>query len=393
MRKRTAPSSTYAAPSSTSRCASAWQRSSRSSWNVTSPSHSSPSQRSELLDLLGRLGDLAPGVRVLDAQQELAALVAREEPVEERRAHVADVEEPGRARRHADADCHTTRLCGGVLIGGHCGGGIKGSIDRAVEIGADAVQLFAQPNRAWRFPDHDPAVLAAFREKREASGIGAAFIHALYLLNLASENPDFYEKSTTALRRTAETASAIGAEGVCFHTGSHLGGGLEGSLDRIAAALEPALEACSGRDVAADREHRRRRAARSGARWTSWRRSSTAWDEHPRLGLCLDSCHLYASGYDITDRDELDRLLEEVDAKIGLDRLRLLHINDSKAPLGSNRDRHDGVLAGLMGERLGVFMGHPQLQGLPAVIETGAASRGPDASDITALRELHARWL
>ena len=115
-------------------------------------------------------------------------------------------------------------------------------------------------------------------------------------------------------------------------------------------------------------------------------------DKHPRLGLCLDSCHLYGSGYDITDRDELDRLLEEVDEKIGLDRLRLLHINDSKAPLGSNRDRHDGVLAGLMGERLGVFIGHPSLQGLPAVIETGAASRGPEAADITALRELHARW-
>ena len=114
---------------------------------------------------------------------------------------------------------------------------------------------------------------------------------------------------------------------------------------------------------------------------------------HPRLGLCLDSCHLYASGFDITDRGELDRLLEDVDAKIGLDRLRCLHINDSKAPLGSNRDRHDGVLAGLMGERLGVFIGHPQLQGLPAVIETGAVNRGPDASDISALRELHARWL
>jgi deoxyribonuclease-4 len=82
-----------------------------------------------------------------------------------------------------------------------------------------------------------------------------------------------------------------------------------------------------------------------------------------------------------------------VDDRIGLDRLRLLHINDSKAPLGSNRDRHDGVLAGLMGERLGVFMGHPQLQDVPAVIETGAASRGPEAADITALRELHARWV
>ncbi len=266
-----------------------------------------------------------------------------------------------------------------MLIGGHCGGGIKGAIDRAVEIGADAVQLFAQPNRAWRFPDHDPAVLDAFRERREASGIGAAFIHALYLLNLASENPDFYEKSTTALRRTAETASAIGAEGACFHTGSHLGGGLEGSLDRIAAALEPALEACSDETWLLIENT----AGGGGTIGRSVDELAAVVDrlgKHPRLGLCLDSCHLYASGYDITDRDELDRL-------------RLLHINDSKAPVGSNRDRHDGVLAGLMGERLGVFVGHPQLQELPAVIETGAASRGPEAADITALRELHARWL
>ena len=278
-----------------------------------------------------------------------------------------------------------------MLIGGHCGGGIKGSIDRALEIGADALQLFAQPNRAWRFPDHDPALLEAFREKREATGIGAAFIHALYLLNLAGENPDFYEKSTTALRRTAETATAIGAEGVCFHTGSHLGGGLEASLDRIAAALEPALAACSDQTWLLIENT----AGSGGTIGRSVDELATIvdrMDKHPRLGLCLDSCHLYGSGYDITDRDELDRLLEEVDEKIGLDRLRLLHINDSKAPLGSNRDRHDGVLAGLMGERLGVFIGHPSLQGLPAVIETGAASRGPEAADITALRELHARW-
>jgi deoxyribonuclease IV len=279
-----------------------------------------------------------------------------------------------------------------VLIGGHCGGGIKGSIDRAVEIGADALQFFAQPNRAWRFPDHDPALLEAFREKRQEIGIGAAFIHAVYLLNLASENPDFYEKSTTALRRSAETASAIGADGVCFHTGSHLGSGLEKALERIAAALEPALEACSDETWLLI-ENTAGGGATIGRSVDELATIIDRMGRHPRLGLCLDSCHLYASGYDITDRGELDRLLEDVDAKIGLDRLRCLHINDSKAPLGSNRDRHDGVLAGLMGERLGVFIGHPQLQGLPAVIETGAASRGPDASDITTLRELHARWL
>jgi deoxyribonuclease IV len=278
-----------------------------------------------------------------------------------------------------------------VLFGGHCGGGIKGSIERAVEIGADAVQLFAQSPRAWRYPEHDEADLAAFRTRREETGLGGAFIHALYLLNLASENPDFYDKSTTTLRLTVETASAIAADGVCFHTGSHLGGGLEESLERVAAALEPALEACAGPTWLLIENT----AGAGGTIGRSVDELATIvdrLDRHPRLGLCLDSCHLYASGYDVTDRGELDRLLEDVDTKIGLDRLRLLHINDSKAPLGSNRDRHDGVLAGLMGEQLGVFVGHPQLKGLPAVIETGAASRGPDASDITALRELYARW-
>jgi deoxyribonuclease-4 len=278
-----------------------------------------------------------------------------------------------------------------VLFGGHCGGGIKRSIDRAVEIDADALQLFAQSPRAWRFPEHDPADLEGFRVRREEAGLGAVFIHALYLLNLASENPDFYEKSTTTLRLTAETGSAIAADGVCFHPGSHLGGGLEGSLERIATALEPALEACSGPTWLLIENT----AGAGGTIGRSVDELATIVDRlgrHPHLGLCLDSCHLYASGYDVTDRDELDRLLEDVDAKIGLDRLRLLHINDSKAPLGSNRDRHDGVLAGLMGEQLGVFVGHPDLKDLPAVIETGAGGHAPEASDVTALRELHARW-
>ncbi|HEU0303307.1 MAG TPA: deoxyribonuclease IV [Gaiellaceae bacterium] len=278
-----------------------------------------------------------------------------------------------------------------MLFGAHCGGGVKGAIDRAVEIGADAVQLFVQSPRAWRFPDHDPAALAAFRERRKETGLGAVFVHALYLLNLASENADFYEKSATTLRATAETASAIGAEGVCFHPGSHLGAGLEGSLERIAAALEPALEACSG-DTWLLIENT---AGAGGTIGRSVEELATVVDRvgrHPRLGLCLDSCHLYASGYDVTDRDELDRLLEEVDGSIGLDRLRCLHVNDSKTPLGSNRDRHDGVMAGLLGERLGVLLGHPQLQGLPAIVETGASGHGPDAADMAAVRELHARW-
>jgi deoxyribonuclease-4 len=116
-------------------------------------------------------------------------------------------------------------------------------------------------------------------------------------------------------------------------------------------------------------------------------------ERHPRLGVCLDSCHLYASGYDVTDAAVLDATLDELEREIGLDRLRALHVNDSKAPLGSNRDRHDNVGEGLMGEKLGVFLGHPRLQGLPAVLEVpGPEGRGPDASQVQATKELHGRW-
>src|SRR5438105_3289230 len=117
-----------------------------------------------------------------------------------------------------------------------------------------------------------------------------------------------------------------------------------------------------------------------------------ALDRHERLGICLDSCHLFVSGYDVTDRAELDRVLKEVDSSIGLDRLRALHVNDSKAPLGSNRDRHENVLDGLLGERLGVFLGHPKLQRLPAVLEVpGKDGHGPDADEVRKLKELHGR--
>jgi deoxyribonuclease IV len=117
-----------------------------------------------------------------------------------------------------------------------------------------------------------------------------------------------------------------------------------------------------------------------------------ALDGHEQLGLCLDSCHLYVSGVDVTDRGALDAALDEVDERIGLDRLRVLHANDAKAPLGSNRDRHDNILDGLMGEGLGVFLAHPALQGLPVVLEVpGKDGKGPNADEVRKLRELHAR--
>ena len=278
-----------------------------------------------------------------------------------------------------------------MLLGAHCGGGIKGAVDRAVEIGAGALQLFVQSPRAWRFPEHDPADLDRFRERRADAALRAVVVHALYLVNLASPNEDFYAKSVSTLRQTVAAAAAIGAEAVIFHVGSHQGAGFEAALERVVPAMSAALEqttettwllvedtAGAGGTIGRSVEELAAIVERLG--------------RHPRLGVCLDSCHLYASGYDVTDRAALDGLLADLDRLIGLDRVRCLHVNDSKAPLGSNRDRHDNVGEGLMGEALGVFLGHPALQGLPAVLETpGKDGHGPDADEVRKLRELHAR--
>jgi deoxyribonuclease-4 len=268
---------------------------------------------------------------------------------------------------------------------------VKKALDRAAQLELDSVQLFVQSPRAWRFPDHDPNDLAAFREQRQELGIGGVLVHSLYLVNLASPNDDFYEKSVSTMRSTVDTASAIEAD-VVFHVGSHQGAGFEAGLERVVPALRQIVECCSDSTWVLLEDS-------AGAGGTIGRSIDElaqlidALDGHPRLGICLDSCHLWVSGYDVTDRGALDALLDEVDDRIGLDRLRALHINDAQAPLGSNRDRHANVLEGLMGEKLGVFLGHPKLQGLPAVMEVpGPDNHGPDEGEMKKLRELHARW-
>jgi deoxyribonuclease-4 len=278
-----------------------------------------------------------------------------------------------------------------MLLGGHCSGGIKKALENAHSFGMDSVQLFAQSPRTWRFPDHDPADLEAFRKRREELGIGAVSIHALYLLNLASPKDDFYEKSVQTLCSTVDTACAIGAESVVFHVGSHLGSGFEAGLKRVVPALNVALDRCSETTWLC-MENSAGTGGTMGRSLEELAALYDAMDNHERLGVCLDSCHLFASGYDVTDRGELDRVLKQLDRDIGLDRLRCLHVNDSKTPLGSNRDRHDNVGDGLIGEGLTVFLGHPKLQGLPALLEVpGTDGHGPDAEQMKKLRALHAK--
>ena len=280
-----------------------------------------------------------------------------------------------------------------MQIGAHVSssGGIHTAIDRAEAIGAESVQVFTQSPRTWRQTNHDPATFERFRERREEAGMGGVLCHALYLCNFAAPDDAIYEKSIVALRSTMEIARAIGADGVVLHVGSHLGAGLDKGLERVVPALEQVLELCSD-DTWLLMENSAGAGGTIGRSIDELATIFARLDAHPRLGVCLDSCHLYVSGIDVTDHAELDALLDELDDSIGLDRLRALHVNDSAAPLGSNRDRHANIGEGLLGERLGVFLGNPRLQGLPAVLEVaGPENKGPDANEVRKAKELHAR--
>ena len=278
-----------------------------------------------------------------------------------------------------------------MLFGAHCSGGVKKALDNAIAMGADGVQLFVQSPRTWRFPDHHPDDLARFRERREESGLGAV-VHALYLVNLAAPDDAIYEKSVTTMRATVDAACAIDAEAVIFHVGSHLGAGFDVGLGRAVPALAQVLDRCSERTWLL-MENSAGAGGTIGRSLDELAAIFDALDGHERLGICLDSCHLFVSGVDVTDRAALDALLEDVDARIGLDRLRVLHANDSKAPLGSNRDRHENIGDGLIGEGLGAFLTHPKLQRLPAFLEVpGKDGHGPDAHELEKIRDIHGRW-
>lgn len=277
-----------------------------------------------------------------------------------------------------------------MLFGGHVGGSVKAAPERAEAIGADALQLFVQSPRAWRFPNHDPEVLGSFEERARAAGMEAWIVHAIYLCNFASPDEEIYGKSISTLRSTVDAACAIGADGVVFHVGSHLGSGFDAGLDRAAPAIEQVLERCSDTTWLLIENS----AGTGGTIGRSIEEIAQLVDRlagHPRLGVCLDSCHLWASGVDVTDPAALDALLDEFERLIGLDRLRALHVNDSVTPLGSNRDRHANLKEGVIGDGLATFLGNRRLQDLPAIVETeGQQGKGADEHEIRKLRELHA---
>ena len=279
-----------------------------------------------------------------------------------------------------------------MLLGAHVSstGGIDTAIDRGEAIGCRSIQIFSQSTRMWRQTNHSPEAIERFRERRPQAGIEAVVIHATYLINLAATDDAVYGKSVTALSHTVGVGERIGADGVVFHVGSHLGRGLDAALHQIVPALQVVL---GNRSDDAPWLLLENSAGHQGTIGVTIEELALIIDELGRpagVGICLDTCHLFASGIDITSPEGVDALLAEVDERIGLDRLRCLHVNDSKLPFGSNRDRHANVGLGEIGDGLSVMLGHPLLQQLPAIVETpGPDNRGPDLAEMQRLGSLH----
>ena len=271
-----------------------------------------------------------------------------------------------------------------MLIGAHVSpaGGLPKAIQRGVQRGCEAIQIFNQSPRMWKPTTYRDEDVAAFREAMSDSPIQAVLIHAVYLLNCASDDRDIRAKSLASLTHSLRVGQAIGASGVVLHPGSakqgHVGEAIARAGDTIARALADS-EGCE--------LHLEDTAGAGGTLGRSFDELAALIDaagSDQRLGVCLDSCHLLASGYDIRTPDGMASVLRECSRKLGRKAVRSLHLNDSQTPLGSNRDRHANVGAGELGRRgCGAFLSAPSLQKLPCILETPGENReGPSRKEV-----------
>ena len=281
-----------------------------------------------------------------------------------------------------------------MKIGAHVStsGGLDKGIDRAGEIGAEAVQFFASSPRMWRFRAPKEAEVLAFREKSESTGISPAFIHASYLVNVGGST-ELVGKSIQSLVSSLEVASQLGAVGVIFHGGSHKGAGFDAVFEQAIAALTLVLERTPD-DARLLIENSAGMGSHIGSSFAEIGRLVEALG-NDRVGVCLDTQHSIAAGYNIIEPSGIESALDEFDREIGLDRLAVVHANDSKTPLGSGVDRHENIGEGSLGEAgFETIMGHTAFRDVPFLLEVpgfGEDHKGPDKENVDRLKSVRER--
>jgi deoxyribonuclease-4 len=266
-----------------------------------------------------------------------------------------------------------------MLIGAHVSpaGGPAKAVERGTEAGCTAIQIFNQNPRAWKPSVYSDEQIAAYHETLDASPVDALLIHAVYLLNCASEDPEIRAKTLTSLIASLRAGAALGAAGVVLHPGSAKTGEVGPAIERAGAVIREALAESEDCPL-----HLENTAGAGGTLGRSFEELAGLFDAaggDPRLGMCLDSCHLYASGFDIRTADGLTKVLDDCVALVGVERLGSLHLNDSQGKLGSNVDRHALLGEGEIGEDgCAVFLSEPRFRDLPVIMETPKSEEQPD---------------
>jgi deoxyribonuclease IV len=282
-------------------------------------------------------------------------------------------------------------------IGAHVRGGGKliPSLEEGVEIGATSIQIFVQSPRMWKPSQYAPEVLEAYREAQaNHPSVRNTFCHATYLINLATPDKDLYEKSVECLISNLSTARGMASSGVVLHVGSHKGTGMEAALPQMAEAFKRALDtADAAPEGVTDCPILIENAAGSGGTvgrsLDEIKAIIDACGGDERIGLCIDTQHLWASGYDYSSTHATNKLVHEIDMGIGLDRLRCFHLNDSKTELGGNRDRHANIGEGTIGTMgLAALVGHHDFRDLPLLLEVPGTGEGPRWEDVIAARKV-----
>ena len=282
-----------------------------------------------------------------------------------------------------------------MLLGVHVSpaGGPANAVARGEERGCSAIQIFNQSPRAWKGRVYHDEEVGAFKEVLAGSPVQELVIHAIYLINCASEDPEIRSKSLDALTRALRCGDQLGARGVVLHPGSALKSDIDEAIARAGAVIAEAL--AESESCPLHLENTAGSGATLGRSFHELAALLEAAGGSERLGLCLDSCHLYASGFDIRTAEGLSQTLDQCVELVGVDRIGSLHCNDSKVGLGSNVDRHAALGRGELGDDgCAVFLSEPRFENLPVIFEgPGFAGKQAERADVEAMEALRAKGL
>jgi deoxyribonuclease IV len=279
------------------------------------------------------------------------------------------------------------------LLGAHVdsSGGLHLAFERAKAMGAQAIQVHPTPPGFWGSPKLDESRIAAFKEAAGRFGHPPFYFHAVYLINLAGDDPTLRQRSESTLTGYLRSADELGVNGVIFHTGSHKGAGFEARLPSITEHLQHVLERANPKSARLLIENNAGLGGCVGARFEEIAQMLGALDNDPRVSVCFDTCHAFASGYDERTVADVKKTIDELDRVIGLSRVQVIHCNDSVTGLGSNRDRHANIGTGQIGEAgFHALLHEPRLARLPFILEVPGAGEGPDAEQVSVLKRLAA---